>query len=431
MGQTKRLINASLYYIYMSLLTKNEYYRVNATAFQRLNTQQKNVKYQKYLASKRDASITRTSPNNRAIVLQNPATSTRNTNKNNTNKPKMKKQPQRSTVNISECTLLFAQAQIDPFVKLTKMPCIPDNICVPSYKFSCKSEGTMTVNTVGTGFIGFNPWAMVVYDLVDDSHINKPILYTNASDASPDYFANAATIASGAIGTSNSNSPFSVTQFSFNTKSNSVLRLVAAGVEIEYTGQILNQSGAITVLQNDGLRDVQNTTTVSQLQSNPRSKTCGNSKDNRCYISYSATDPYFLGYHTLSEFNPANIDSGTSPHYTPMVIFVSGATPGITFHFKAVSYFECQLPNADATPSESDPIGYPAFLAAKSTILPSDDPEVDLKNTLIATARNVAKTVSGYGADIGTGIGMLFGQPAIGRGLGSAAGSLLSSLLGT
>lgn len=389
----------------MSLLTKKEYLALNDknVTFRKYSPAEKNARYQRYLAGKRTRNLSGGSV--LSPVPTNVSSTSSQNNKNKNNKIKRRQQlPAISKVSISDCTLLYAQASIDPFSKISAMPCIPDNICVPSYKFCCKSEGSMSVNLQGIGFIGYNPWTMITYDITNDAtHINQPIFFTQPTDNSTSFYADIGNVTAAVIGCANSNSPLSTAQFTANDES--VYRLVAAGLEIEYTGQILNQSGAITILQNDGLKDVPNTTVTSIIQNNPRARTCGNSKDNRCYISYSPTDAKFLGYKNLNDYLPANINGGASPHYSPLIVYVSGATPGITFHYKAIAYFECQLPNADVSPSESDPIGYPAFLSAKSMTPPTDNPGVDLKNTLVQTIKNVAKSVSGFGGDIGMGLG--------------------------
>jgi len=312
-------------------------------------------------------------------------------------------------------------------VKLTKMPCIPDAICVPSFKFSSKCEGTMYIGTSGIGYVSFCPWTMVVNNpLVTNAAINPPIITTTADYSHLEYQALSVDVPI-QIQVGVANSPFTTDTFLSGFPTLPEFRLVGAGVEIEYTGKLLDQSGTITVLQNNGLNDFPDGTTPTQLMNNPRSKTCSNSKDNRCYISYQATGADYLSYQNLGYYYPGVLELG---HNHPLLIMVSGATPGISFRYKAVAYFECQLNNTDATPSESDPIGYPAFQSARTELLPSDSPEEDLKTVLKGTITNIARSVSGMGGDIGGALGVLVGQPILGRTAGNAAGALLSSLLG-
>jgi uncharacterized membrane protein len=324
---------------------------------------------------------------------------------------------------ISECTLLYAQASIDPFSKLTKNPCIPDNLSAPSFKFTAKIECEMVAGDF-VGFVALCPWVMSLNDPGNVSGaINSALVTTTSDYALNDVLITAGQLVpGGGLNAFNSNSPFSSAEYE-----NTPMRLVAAGVEIIYTGQLLNQSGAITVLQNDGLNPWSPNTTISYIKQNPRAMTCANSKDNRCYVSYYPTDQKYLSYSPTSLKYSSN--NGQDNNH-PLIIAVSGATPNTTFMVKAVAHFEAQIPTLGATPSDSDPIGYPAFNAARSQLLPSNSPQVDLKNTLIATLKNVGRSVSGMGGMIGGAIGTAVGNPAAGTAIGSAAGELLSSILG-
>lgn len=325
---------------------------------------------------------------------------------------------------LSECLLLYAQASIDPFTKLTKPPCIPDEICVPSFKFQAKVETDMHVGTTGLGFVAVCPWAMFNNNLgAIGASINSAVVVTTAASTLGVVTIDSLEAINGNIFGYNSNSPFSSP-----TADDTPMRVVSAGVEIMYTGQLMDQSGAITVLQWDGLGYVPAGTTVSAVRQNPRASTCANSKDNRCYVSYYPTDPKYLAYKPSTEFLASNTGDHGNNH--PLLIVVSGAEPGITFMVRVIAHFETQITNLNATPSESDPIGYPAFMSARSQLLPSSSPAVDLRTVLINTLRNMGKSISGLGGTIGGTIGAALGNPAAGAMVGSAAGELLSSLLG-
>jgi len=332
---------------------------------------------------------------------------------------------QNSPSPISECTLLYAQASIDPFTKLSKNPCIPDNLCAPSFKFQSKIECDMVVGTGKLGFVAFSPWAMAFNDPgLNPPYVDAALAVTTATYTSTDIIINATESTFGRIAIFNSNSPFSTANYGGRP-----MRLVAAGIEIMYTGELLNQSGAITVLQNDGLDGYSDNTPVSFIRSNPRAMTCANSKDNRCYISYYPTDQKYLSYTPQTDYFASTIAGPVNNHH-PLLIVVSGGTEGITFMVKAIAYFEAQIPNFSATPSESDPIGYPAFSAARTQMLPSPSPQNDLKDTLVNTLKNMGKSISGLGGTVGGAIGTVLGNPAAGSVIGSAAGNLLSSILG-
>jgi len=329
------------------------------------------------------------------------------------------------TVNrLSECLLLYAQASIDPFARLIKMPCIPDNLCAPSFKFMSKVETQFTVGQTGIGFVAMNPWTMAGNNFgFPSTYVDAPIACTTGNYTLATVNIGAAEVTNGDIEIFNSNSPFNAV-----TIQGTPLRLVAAGIEIEYTGQLLNQSGAITVVQQPGLQYTPNPSTVSGIRLDPRARTCANSKDNRCYVSYYPTNEDVLSYKLGTNYVASDIGGPTNNH--PLLIVVSGATPGITFMVRAVAYFEMQLAIADATPSEADPIGFPAFQAARTQTLPSSSPQSDLRSVLLNTVKNIGRTISGMGGTIGGAIGASLGNPVAGAALGTAAGDLLSSILG-
>jgi hypothetical protein len=404
-------------------MSYNAYVAQNNTnpQFRNLPAKLKRAKYRAYLAKKAEKQVASNTRVNAPRVPIPPPPPPRYQNAPQRGKPN------ETRVKISECTLLFAQASIDPFSRLQKMPCIPDEITVPSFKYMSKCQTTLTVGTLGDGFVAVNPWTMAYNDagatiLPDVSDF--PVVVTTETFASQFFQASGSAIAAGTIAGFTSNSPFT---FADINSQDGRVRLVACGVEIMYTGELLNQSGAITVLQNNGLAPFTNGTTPSMLMNNPRSKTCANSKENRCYLSYAATDAQFYSYKPLSAYTAETLEV---PGNYPMIIYISGATPGITFHVKTIAYFEAQLGNADSSPSESDPIGFGAFQAARTEFLPSDDPGSDLKQILGGTVRNVLRSVSGMGGTIGATIGSAFGNPSAGYALGNAAGSLLNSILG-
>lgn len=401
-------------------LTKQEYLRINRVSFQGLTPNQKAKKYQAYLA--KHASKTQIA--NRAVPKKEP----RKTNKNNSKNKRNVTQNNRA--GLSECLINYARASIDPFETLENLPCVPDPMSLPSTKFMARCQGTMTVGVSGSGFIAMNPWAMAINDVQpQEATMNFPILAsTSAFDLSTTDFREISR-ASGRTQGFNSNSQFDSSAFLEDAAIRSVIRLVAAGVEIDYIGQLLNQSGAVTVLQADGLNTFGDLLPFQEIRQNPRSVTCANAKDNRCYVSYYPTNSDVLSYKSLANYMP--IESYPGSHNYPLLIFVTGATPGITFNFNAIAYFESQIPYGHVTPSESDPIGFPAFMSARTAVQPTADPRNDLRAVLTQTLKNIAHSISGYGGTIGQIIGSTVGMGPLGRFAGDATSELISNLFGS
>lgn len=396
------------------MLSKRDYLALNTQAFEKLTKKEKDEKYKVYV----NRTKLRTQPP-KTIVSNKPMTAKVISNKNN--RPKN----QQNEVRLSKCLLSYARASIDPFDNITDMPCIPDSICAPSFKFRTHLDTVMTVGETGVGYAVMNPWAMAASNnLSDGTHLDFAVVYTTDSYNDIGYSNNGAEWIAGRTIGENGNSPY--TQASLSEGS---LRLVAAGLEVEYTGVLLNQSGVVSVIQWNGLESLPNPTSIGNIKKNPRTQTCPTSREARCYVRYDPTSTANYDYSKYSEFIPS-LNPDLPDAYYPLAVIVSGATPGVTFRVRAVAFFELQLSNAPATPSESDPVGFPAFQAARTTVLPTQDPKEDLFSILKKTASSVVNTVSGFLPVGGAALGTFLGGPAAAP-LGMLAGSVTKNLLDT
>lgn len=393
------------------MLSKQQYLDLNKVNFQSLSTKQKEGRYKNY---KLKYQTKNADPN-----------ANRNQNKKS---KKVKNTDIKSKVtptNFSKCLQLYARATIDPFDNFQEMPCIPDSICAPSYKYRTFIDTTIVVGTSGVGYAAYNPWNMSISDNANSGTVSDwPLITTTASYPYSSYELSIPVLLAAELTGSNSNSPYTLSSISPGE-----FRLVAAGMEVEYTGQLMNQSGAISVIQWDGLQPVPAGSTVSQIRANQRTQTCATSREARCYVRYEPTSTQNYDYQNIADVRGSS-NPNVPPLNYPLLIIISGATPGTTFRVRCVAFFELQLSNAPVTPSESDAIGFPAFQAARSSVLPSNDPRSDLISILKRTAMNIARNVSGIAPEIGLAIGTALGSPASGRAVGSASKELFEVLFG-
>lgn len=399
------------------MLNKENYLAVNRVAFSNLSKKEKDEKYKIYVNKYKLRN-----DNSKTVK-----TTVRQRNNNNNNRRNSYTQAK-----WSECLLTYAKASVDPFDDNTLMPCIPDTLCAPSHKFNAMIDTIVTVGTLGVGFVLYNPWAMCGSNgNVTTTYNDRPLVVTleafnqNAIawdlDQDPPH-----------LDFINSNSPYAHSQFTGGSDGGT-MRLVAAGVEIEYTGQLLNQAGTISIIQWDGLNSIPNPTSVSSFKSNTRTQTCAVSREARCYVRYEPIRQEDFSYSSLYDYLPSqNANNGIAVDgiYAPMVILISGAEPGTTFRVKAIAYFEAQVRNLPVTPSESDPIGFAALQAARTVINASQEPKRDLWDILKQTAINVGKMVTGFGPQIGAALGAALGNPVLGTAVGSASKSIFESLFG-
>jgi len=399
------------------MLSKQNYLQVNSVTFsnQKLTKQQKEQKYQQYVRR-------HTMQMNREKVLV-PLIPRTVKNKQRT---QVKKMPiQQSKIKFSDCLLRYAQASIDPFSNIVNMPCIPDTISTPSYKFKSFVDVDMTVGTGGVGFAVFNPWTMVANNFAFNlTTSDYPVVVTESTYTSGSYTWGSADITAGDVTGYNSNSEFTGIQIQAGA-----YRLVAAGIQSEYTGQLLNQSGVITTIQWDGLKFIPQVD-IGIIRTNHRTQVCANARENRCYARYEPTSSSNFDYADVDNYMSSINHAIIGNYYYPIGIFVSGATPGITFRIRAVAFFELQLLQAPVTPSDSDPIGFAAFQSARTSVLPSPEPKVDLLSILKKTAMNIGNTITGFAPQIGTILGSAFGNPALGMVAGNATKDIIDTLFG-
>lgn len=342
-----------------------------------------------------------------------------------------RQQPRQSKMSFTDCLVSYARASIDPFDQSIHEACIPDNNAMPSHKFSAIINAQAAVGTNGVCIIGLNPWTMTARDFSyappgPGSTVDNPLIVSNAAYASTniDFDRN---LIPAQLDVHTSNSFYGYLQVQHQA-----MRLVGAAVEIFYTGPTLSQAGAVTVQQTPGLVAVPLGTTFAAVRNDPRSRTCSVSKGSRCYIAYTPIADDLLSYKPNSSYIPSlnptitNTGGGT---YTPLIIVISGATPGTTFQVKAIAHFEALYPGMNTTPSHSDPIGFPSFMAARAAVKSTDNPSQDFVDVMKETAKTVAKNLSPYLPMAGAALGSALGQPQVGAAIGSASKTVLDLIL--
>lgn len=336
-------------------------------------------------------------------------------------RPSRKLQYTMTKKTIEDCTLLYAKVLTNPFDNSVQEACIPDTVCVPSYKFSTTAQSTFTIGTQGIGYVAFNPWAMCAGNWANAASVNPPLVGTSATYSSDQYVCTTALALAGDIVVHNSNSFFSEA----NIKTGEI-RLVGAGVEIFYTGKVLEQSGIVVSLQNDGLKPFPNNTSISALQINPRSVTCSVSSKERCYLTYTPTDHKVTSYAPITDYIAEDL---AVPAFNPLLMMVSGAEPGTTFQFRARAFFEAQLPGMSVSPSHADPQGMAKVLELKTMHPVTTDPTSDSKKLILTLLRNAGESLARAAPYVGSAVGAAFGQPNVGLAVGTTTKSVLDALL--
>jgi len=320
---------------------------------------------------------------------------------------------------LSPCARLWAKALVNPFGNFEMMPCIPDLISTPSFKFAARAQGIFKVGTNGTGFICVNPFSMV-----SSAKQKVPPL-----DATPENL-----YAPSCVGTSatypylgvqipqmnNDSDPTSwisagsdspIEDFDLKYKA----RLVGAGVKVAYVGKMLDRAGRVILYAEpssycigSGQKDAagivsprgawQNYTTTNQIPVETLLKNKAATatfltdrahfvgwtpmeNDDLSYKAYAGTTetvPLFkdtfasAGGNWVNSADPSYVTA--TPRYCLMFL-VDGATAGSAFEYEAISFFEVvgtSLPSI--TRSHSDPVGMAAVKQALPIKAPTGAP---------------------------------------------------------
>lgn len=402
------------------MLSKREYFAINKMAFEKLTNNQREEKYKSY----RDRYIIKNANTNADKRIITTVRKVNNNNNNNTNRNRIATE----NVRFSKCLINFAKASIDPFGNIQELPCIPDMISVPSHKFKTWVETTLVVGLNGYGWAVMNPWSMAVNNAtaVDPpGYIDLPVITTTATYTHGNTYTNTyAELVAGETQYAEASSPFD-----YNTIQNAGIRLVAAGMMAEYTGTLMNQSGVVTVLQNDDLRSFTTPTSLTTIRTHSRAQNCPTTRESQCYVRYEQTGSLYTDYRQISSFMPSKVANAAQLINYPLIIAVSGAEPGTTFRVRAVAYFELQQRGVQSTPSESDVIGYSAFQSARTFTLPTQDPKRDLLTIMKQTAYNIGNSISGFAPVVGRILGSTVGSPELGEALGGISKNIIDALM--
>lgn len=342
------------------------------------------------------------------------------------NPPKPKpSRPPPTRAKFSECLVRYAQASIDPWHPNLAEVCIPDTTVIPSNKYAVTINGTLVIGTQGVGYASLNPWTAAINDNIDGNPGAQriPLVCTTATYDSADYILDPVLYTGNRITTHQSNSMYNNASFG-----NSPMRLVAAGIEISYIGVLLNQAGIVSLLQSDGLTPFPKVVPVDTVNKNPRTRICSVSAKDRCYLSYNPTNDDVTSYKPLTNY-VTPVYANSAGMSAPLLIGVSGATPGTSFFVKVKCYYECQIPGMNVTPSHGDPVGYGALQAARSTVQTTNNPQHDFSSIMQEAGRNLLTQVSGALPAAGAAFGAYFGNPQLGSALGEAGRSIVVSAL--
>jgi len=292
---------------------------------------------------------------------------------------------------ISECTRSYARALMDPW-SITTLPCIPDNIVLPSYKFGCRSYGKFTIGTNGVGWVNFIP--LNAYNgFFDFPSSLQPVytgLFTGITYASTSYEPNLGS-GGGVFKYLNDSSLSFQNAYDLNANPEGFqFRLVGAAVKCRYMGTEISRAGRIISYRHPTNDTIGYPQDSNGLLKNKETSSNVNSREWH-YATFKPSNPVDLVYRGRN---------GGASLPTSLLLYVDGGTAGTTFEFECQQWFEVigqLLPSY--TKSHSDILGMAAVTQALPMHQPTHEPQNDFKtffDDVVATGKNVFSFIGDY-----------------------------------
>lgn len=349
---------------------------------------------------------------------------TNNRNRNNKRTGRKKRRnvkPSGSTtsaVKMAHCTRLYAKALTNPFA-VQGLPCIPDNIVIPSFKFMTKARGVFSTGTNGYGFCIIDPFQMAANDGSFDGSNPLPVMGGAIYYTEKTYPGTTVDFVTGGAGAwalqtgvraANSNSQFSVSDWMslIGQPGERQFRLVGCGLRVRYIGSNLYNAGRLVIFRNQGGSTLDVTTLIpseSFLQDNYTAITPVTRSDR--YVYYVPDDPNQIAYDDGYSYFPNTFGGKTHLH---MGIIVDGGAVSPnqqSWEYEAVAFFEAIGRGFTLSRSEGDPVGHDIIMSSLPNMAPTTAP-TSVENSVFSNfirgfsettrevAYNVGRSALGY-----------------------------------
>jgi hypothetical protein len=258
---------------------------------------------------------------------------------------------------MSESTLAYAHALVDPW-NCPIAPSLPDAITLPSYKFSSQCRTKFFVGTLGEGYVAvspYTPWG---------DNAGYAFAYTSNATWNGLDPSVAVQVSLNQADLNWGTSPFKFSQFlNYEEGRGGSLqfRTVACGVAVRYIGSELTRSGRIVEYRQPTNASIYNTSLPVQQMLLNRETEPGPVDREWHYAVWRPAVPTDLTYSQTAAEVPSIC----------LIIVAEGAPPGAAFEVDAIAHFELVGSNLPSkTKSYHDPLG----MAAISSALPSHQP---------------------------------------------------------
>jgi len=342
---------------------------------------------------------------------------------------------------LSDCARLYLEALVDPW-SCQGLPCIPDAVILPSYKFSVTSRGEFSTSAAtGFGFIMIDPFQLVCNNITPIlpgmansagetafPYPNFPIVTTSQAydQAFPDtrYNFDTSSFVRTGLTVSQGNSPYQIEAFAYN---NWNFRLVGCGVKVVYAGSMFRNQGTMYIAKSQGNNNFDYSSTPGYFNlsdvASDQYTVIKRITNQGGYLYYTPDDPFFLAFSSMDDYVIRDCDarrtSKDPDNHHSLFIGVSGGDTDSpqTFHFEIKAFYEVIGRGLTLTKSHGDPTGQAKVLESLPNHAPAGTP---------------AQTKAGIFTSLAQGIMDVSGPVAynIGRAIPNIAMSAASSYFG-
>lgn len=295
-----------------------------------------------------------------------------NINKRRPRRNKVAKKPN-AALYIAPCTKLYLKALVNPF-NVQGSPCIPDSVILPSFKLTTKARGVFSTGPGGGGFCIMDPFKMIVNDnILDATHIDPPILFTDTGFAFNSIFQNNSGIPNPNVLGGNSNSILnSIDMSPAPAFANRQFRLVGAGLRIKYVGSNFRNQGQIAIFRKQGNLSIELDNPALNsfndlMQDNYTSMIPVTRREQ--YVYYVPDDPYYIAYNPYADFETI---TGKLHYVMGFLINGGDTTEPQSWMYEAVAHFELVGNGFTLSRSEGDPVGHDLVLGSLPNTTPTN-----------------------------------------------------------
>lgn len=283
-----------------------------------------------------------------------------------------------SQPHLSKCSTVYLQALVDTF-NVRSLPCIPDVVTLPSFKWRTMARGNFTTGAAGFGYLLVDPFRLGFNNNAAGKN-NYPIQYTG-----PAFVGVTTNSADADLFVADSASIFTAADFIGSERR---FRLVGCGVRIQYSGSDFKNQGSVYLSRSQSNVSYPNGTGINDLTEDLYTQVAPVTRANK-YVFYSPSSAEFNNYSDLQDYYTTN-------HYSLLIAIGGGdLTTPQSWLYEIVAYYEAIGPNLALSASGADPVGQGAIMSCLPTRNPVSSPPSVFRSCMNKIGKTISNVASG------------------------------------